>query len=129
MCLAEDVTGTAPMQVVNEAISLLGGSFMASLMEHCGQVLRPLGTGAFHAAVEVHGRCWCRVVANAALSWAVFALLGPCLCNAGNGAMDRQPEATGSSRTSLLLVSSTRTVRQSCRRAVEAVTFAEGDMG
>ncbi|CAE7813272.1 desi2 [Symbiodinium necroappetens] len=34
-----DVTGTAPMQVVNE-------------------VLRPFGTGAFHAAVEVHGREW-----------------------------------------------------------------------
>ncbi|CAE7513155.1 desi2 [Symbiodinium natans] len=36
---AHDVTGTAPVQVVNE-------------------VLRPLGTGAFHAAVEVHGREW-----------------------------------------------------------------------
>ena len=34
-----DVTGTAPMKVVNE-------------------VLRPLGTGAFHAAVEVHGKEW-----------------------------------------------------------------------
>ena len=34
-----DVTGTAPMKVVNG-------------------VLRPLGTGAFHAAVEVHGTEW-----------------------------------------------------------------------
>ena len=34
-----DVTGTAPMQVVNG-------------------LLRPFGTGAFHAAVEVHGREW-----------------------------------------------------------------------
>ncbi|CAE7264497.1 desi2 [Symbiodinium sp. CCMP2592] len=34
-----DVTGTAPLKVVNE-------------------VLRPFGTGAFHAAVEVHGREW-----------------------------------------------------------------------
>ena len=34
-----DVTGTAPMQFVNG-------------------LLRPFGTGAFHAAVEVHGREW-----------------------------------------------------------------------
>ncbi|CAJ1399903.1 unnamed protein product [Effrenium voratum] len=34
-----DVTGSAPVQYVNE-------------------VLRPMGTGAFHAAVEVHGKEW-----------------------------------------------------------------------
>ena len=59
MCVfAKDVTGTAPVQVVNEArVSLLRpsvrGWFMIDVLR---QVLRPLGTGAFHAAVEVHGR-------------------------------------------------------------------------
>ena len=52
--MAKDVTGTAPMQVVNEAFA----SFCPRRLETCcgSQVLRPFGTGAFHAAVEVHGR-------------------------------------------------------------------------